>query len=240
MNLPGDCRLEGVVRQQLLVHEEIPYTSHNSSACAIIDVPDPSFVESLVRKAIAHVKRYSLEGSDPGVCVACEEAPSLTRLMEFGQACTREIVTQKEAMAASVDAHLSGHGGTNDGIIGAAAAVGLTASGWSGRFIEYGRLRHFPDPVRVTDLEDSHMLMVSIDRDAGIPAPEHLVYTKGWLRPRLLGNRAVVLVSPKGEGVWEAVGEKRHKQTEMERSLSRGIEEKPSPLDKDFRVASVR
>jgi hypothetical protein len=215
--LPEYCRLEGVVRQQLLVHEAIPYTSHNSSACVILNVPDRSFVQSLTRRAMGHVIRHSLEGSDPGVCVACEEGSSLARLMEFGRACTRQVVTQKQAMAASLDAHLSGHGGTNDGIIGAAAAVGLTASGWSGRFIEYGRLRDFPTPVRLTDLERALMLVVSIDRDARVPAPEDLVYTKGWLRPRLLGNRPVVLVSPRGEGVWETVGEKRHKQREMEK-----------------------
>lgn len=218
--LPGYCRLEGVVRQQLLVHKEIPYTSHNSSACVIIDTPDPTVVESLTERAIAHVKRHSLEGSDPGVCVACAKSSSLTLLMEFGRTCTRKVVTQKQAMAASRDAHLSGHGGTNDGIIGAAAAVGLTASGWSGRFIEYGRLRDFPDLVRVTELERSHMLVVSNDRDARIPAPDDLVYTKGWLRPRLWGSKAVVLVTPREEGVWEAIGEKRHKRTEMEKSFA--------------------
>ena len=41
-------------------------------------------------------------------------------------------------MTAEAGIHLSGHGGTNDGIIGATAAVGLTACGWSARFLEYG------------------------------------------------------------------------------------------------------
>jgi hypothetical protein len=34
--LPEDCRLWGVVRRQLLVDARIPYTSHNSSACAVV------------------------------------------------------------------------------------------------------------------------------------------------------------------------------------------------------------
>jgi hypothetical protein len=38
--LPEGCRLRGVVRQQLLVDDRIPYTSHNSSACLIVEVPD--------------------------------------------------------------------------------------------------------------------------------------------------------------------------------------------------------
>jgi hypothetical protein len=214
--LPEGCRMEGVVRQQLLVDDRIPYTSHNSSACVMVDAPDPSWVDLLVDRAIEHVKRHSLEGSDPGLCVISEGDGGLVRLMEFGRACAARIATQREALEAASGAHLSGHGGTNDGIIGAAAAVGLTASGWSGRFIEYGNLRRLPDPIRVLELERSHIVVVSGDRDARVPAPEDLVYTKGWLRPRLWGRRAVLLVTPKEEGSWESLGNKRNgKKKEM-------------------------
>jgi len=212
--LPEGCRVEGVVRQQLLVDDRIPYTSHNSSACFMVDAPDGSWVTLLTARAIEHVKRHSLEGSDPGLCVACEGNGSLAKLIAFGRACTSRIVTQKEALEAASKWHLSGHGGTNDGIIGAAAAVGLTASGWSGRFIEYGKLRKFQDPIHVLELERSNIVVVSWDRDARVPAPEDLVYTKGWLRPRLWGKRAVLLVTPRNEGVWESIGERRNKGKE--------------------------
>jgi tRNA(Ile2) C34 agmatinyltransferase TiaS len=212
--LPEGCRVEGVIRQQLLVDDRIPYTSHNSSACVMVDAPDPSLVTLLIDRAIEHVKRHSLEGSDPGLCVACEGDAALARLIAFGRACTARIVSQKGAMEAASSLHLSGHGGTNDGIIGAAAAVGLTASGWSGRFIEYGKLRRFPDPIRVLELERSNIVVVSNDRDARVPAPEDIVHTKGWLRPRLWGKRAVLLVTPKDEGVWESIGGRRHKGKE--------------------------
>ena len=212
--LPEGCRMEGVVRQQLLVDERIPYTSHNSSACVIVDAPDDSWVTLITERAIQHVERHSLGGSDPGLCIACNGNGSLASLIAFGRTCTSRIVTQREALEAARKSHLSGHGGTNDGIIGAAAAVGLTASGWSGRFIEYGELRKFPDPIRVLELERSHILVVSNDRDARVPADEDLVHTKGWLRPRLWGNRAVLLVAPKEDGVWESVGQKRNKGKE--------------------------
>ena len=42
--LPEGCRVEGVVRQQLLVDDRIPYTSHNSSACVMVDAPDASWL----------------------------------------------------------------------------------------------------------------------------------------------------------------------------------------------------
>jgi tRNA(Ile2) C34 agmatinyltransferase TiaS len=206
--------LTGVVRQQLLVHELIPYTSHNSSACAVVLAPDTSVVDTLIAKAAAHLESHSLEGSDPGLCVAWGENGALSGLTAFGKRCTREIVTQREAMEAASCFHLSGHGGTNGGIIGAAAAVGLTASGWSGRFIEYGRLRDFPSTVAVSELEKSQMKVVSVDRDAAIPAPEDVVHTRSWLRPRLWAGQAVVLVAPSGPGKWVSLGEKRGKGTD--------------------------
>lgn len=209
--LPDGCSLWGVVRQQLLVQDDIPYTSHNSSACVVVDMHDPSVLDQITDKAIEHVERYAFDGSDPGVCVAWEGDATLFDLTDFGRDCTRRVTTQKEAMKVASGVHLSGHGGTNDGIIGAAAAVGLTASGWSGRLIEFNRLRDFPDIVPVRDLERSDILVVSLDRNAQVPAPEDLVHTKGWLRPRLWGNRAVLSCKAIANGVWESLGEKRKK-----------------------------
>jgi hypothetical protein len=210
--LPDGCCMRGVVRQQLLVHEEVPYTSHNSAACVIVDAPDASFMQPVIEGALNHVETYALEGSDPGVCVAGEGNPALPRLTEFGRVCTHTVVAQGEALKAASTFHLSGLGGTNDGIIGAAAAVGLTAGGWSGRFIEFGRLRDFPDVVRIADLEHSGILVVSVDRNATVPGPEDLVHTNGWLRPRLWGRRPALLVRPNGNGTWQSIGEKRRRK----------------------------
>jgi hypothetical protein len=120
-------------------------------------------------------------------------------------------VTQEEALQAASRVHLSGHGGTNDGIIGAVAAVGLTAYGWGGRFIEFGRLRDFDKEVYVSDIERTGIRVVSIDRDAQIPAPEDLVMTGGWLRPRLWGGRPILPVT-KNHDHWVTVGKKNRKK----------------------------
>lgn len=207
--LPEGCSIWGVVRQQLLVHEMIPYTSHNSSACVVVDMPDPGLMEELVSRAARHLEHHALEGSDPGLCVTHEKDPALPGLIAFSRQCTSRVVTQRDALEAARKAHLSGHGGTNDGIIGAAAAVGLTAHGWSGRFIEFGNLRDLPDSVRVSELEKLNVIPVSLDRDGQVPAPEDLVQTKGWLRPRLWGNKPILPVIPAGDGVWESLGGKR-------------------------------
>jgi hypothetical protein len=108
--------------------------------------------------------------------------------------------------------HLSGHGGTNDGIIGAAAAVGLTLSGWSGRFIEWENLRDWPRRTTVAHLKSSGIEVLSIDRNAMMPARDDIVETNGWLRPRLIGHRPVLLVKPRGQSEWANIDKKRSKK----------------------------
>jgi hypothetical protein len=96
--------------------------------------------------------------------------------------------------------------------------VGLTASGWSGRFIEFQRLRDFSDKISVADLEQAGIVIISIDRNAPVPAPHDMVDTKGWLRPRLWGGRPSLPVSSAGQNLWEAVGsEKRNNKNTKER-----------------------
>ena len=213
--LPEACRLWGVVRQQLPVMDEIPYTSHNSSACAIIEAPDYSILSDLIERAVNHVVRHAAPGSDPGVCVACEDDPALEELMEFALKCSKQVVTQKEAMNACACIHLSGHGGTNDGIIGAAAGVGLCAYGRSGRLIEYNsRLRDFSSQVTVSELEARGIKVISIDRDALTPSPQDIVDTQGWLRPRLWEGKALLPVAKNGSLIWETLARKHKKKEE--------------------------
>lgn len=209
--IPKECKVWGVVRQQLLVDERIPYTSHNSSACVVVDCPKPSLTEELLMTARLHIESEFLPGSDPGLCFICENDPALPQLQAFGRRCTTQIVTQAEALQAAGSSHLSGHGGTNDGIIGAAAAVGLTSAGWSGRFIEFSSLRNFPERVTVWALMQKNIHVVSLDRDACCPSPEDDVLTKGWFRPRLWGHEAVLPVKLVGAGLWESMGQKRSK-----------------------------
>ena len=207
--LPEGCSMWGVVRQQLLVDPSIPYTSHNSSACAIIDAPDDSVVPRLIEQGAAHIAEHFIEGSDPGMCIVAENSPALADLMAFGRRAAVEVVTQSDAMKAAEGVHLSGHGGTSDGIIGAAAGVGLTAWGWSGRFVEYGngmRLRDFGPEVEVAALEASGMLVLPVDRNVVSPRPADIVVTAEWLRPRLWGGMPSLPVTLDAPGRWLVFG----------------------------------
>ncbi|MFY9397418.1 MAG: hypothetical protein WAR22_03555 [Desulfomonilia bacterium] len=212
--LPKGCSLWGVVRHQLPVLKEIPYTSHNSSACAVIEVPDRTILSEIVSRAVDHVVKHAAPGSDPGVCVACEDDPAIARLIDFGLRCSQRVVTQKEAMEACRGIHLSGHGGTNDGIIGAAAAAGLCAYGRSGRFIEYGRLRDIPSVVSVSELEAKGIMVISVDRDATALGPHDMIDTQGWLRPRLWDGGALLPVRRNDGQGWKPLlaGKNRKKE----------------------------
>jgi tRNA(Ile2) C34 agmatinyltransferase TiaS len=211
-DLPHGCECLGVVRQQLFVCDAIPYTSHNSAACLIAEIPSLDLLNDTIDSAVNHIEDYSMDDSDPGLCVVTEFEPSIKRLIDFGHCCACAVSTQKQALEAAKNVHLSGHGGTNDGIIGAAAAVGLTVSGWSGRFIEYGDLRDLPDEVSIENLKNMGMEIVSMDRDSNVPAPDDTVMTNGWIRPRLLGHLPVLFVNPVAKGQWRNVYSKRKKR----------------------------
>ena len=207
--LPPEARLWGVLRHQLLVDDRIPYTSHNSPACAVVEA-DAALVPRLIELAVQHIAELASPGSDPGLCVARDDA-DLSRVIEFARACTRSVRTQQEAktIAAEAGVHLSGHGGTNDGIIGAAAAVGLSACGWSGRFLEYGGgLRELPDPISVAELQARGIYPVPLDHNATVLSPDTLITTKGWPRPRFWAGQAILPVQYQ-YGHWVALGKER-------------------------------
>lgn len=185
--LPDGVRPIGVLRHQLLVDPRIPYTSHNSPAVSVVDLEDAALIPRVIDAAIAHLDELCSLGSDPGLCVARDDT-DLSALVAFGLSCTREIRSQSEAMEAAHAVHLSGHGGTNDGIIGAAAGVGLTAYGWSGRFIEYGGLRGLPNPVTVGQLRTQGIRTVTLDHDATVLSDDIEIDTNDWVSPRSWGG----------------------------------------------------
>ena len=208
--LPGEYRTVGVVRHQLPRLENIPYTSNNSSACAIIEVMDGGSAEALEKRAVEHLLACCAPGSDPGLCVAPEEGVT-PEMVEFGQAATGTVLTQQAAMDTARSVTLHGLGGTNDGIIGACAAVGLTKFGWCGRFIEFGRLRALRGDLRVQDLTEAGIQVVSVDRDPLIPLPGDRLEDARWIRPSLWAGHPVLQVRATGPGVWTTAHGKRGK-----------------------------
>jgi hypothetical protein len=126
-----------IVRHQLLDDPRVPYTSKNGSASIRIERADASDIEWLARETKKWMLEWFIEGSDPGLCIV-ESVPG--EVAEFGLRCKRDLVKQTEAreLAAKHSIHLEGLGGTNDGVIGALAAVGLASTGDDGRIVHVG------------------------------------------------------------------------------------------------------
>jgi tRNA(Ile2) C34 agmatinyltransferase TiaS len=139
-NLRAACEQAGLARSgyisrhQLLVHEDIPYTSHNSAMCCRAETED---LEALIPFCRAFMDRSCAEGSDPGLCIALEGRGEENDLITFGQRAKREVLCKADARALASrlgeSVFLSEHGGTGDGIVGALAGCGLRMSGYDGR-----------------------------------------------------------------------------------------------------------
>ncbi|MFN8644737.1 MAG: hypothetical protein U0802_24885 [Candidatus Binatia bacterium] len=197
----GLARLRGVVRQQLLVDPRIPYTSHNSPACLVLEL-DAAGAARAFDAAAQYVARRSADGSDPGLCLA--EAASLNGAVRaFGVRASVAVVTKAEAidLAARERLRLVELGGTGDGIIGALAGVGLTAGGNAGRFLEYGEgLRELGESITAGALRGRGLGVLNLARNAEWVPDDAAVFVGDRLRPRLLGGQAVLLVDHGPEG----------------------------------------
>lgn len=124
-----------IVRHQLLFDERIPYTSQNGSASIWLESDWEADVDQLFTLVSAAMRADYIPGSDPGLCIVERVPPEVTA---FGRRCQQAIVTREEAyeLAASFSIRLEGLGGTNGGVIGALAAVGLAATGDDGRVVQ--------------------------------------------------------------------------------------------------------
>lgn len=209
--LAGECRARGlqwrgVTRHQFLLDPAIPYTSHNSGACVIIEA-DADI--GALGFAFEFVSDRSASGSDPGVCIAGADAVS-DELVEFGRAAARSVLTMQEAFAQAQQAGvlLRALGGTGQGVIGALASVGQCAAGHEGRFIDLPGLRGLCGCVSRRRLEE---VGIRLDHRAGDvrPGDDDRYETLDWVRPRLVGGQAVLRVEwSESDNAWIPVDRK--------------------------------
>ncbi len=123
-------------------------------------------------------------------------------IVAFGGRAKREVVPRHDAelLAREAGVHLSAHGGSGLGVIGALAAVGLRAGGGDGRFLELGELRHMRGEVRVGALRASGVARFQRDGVAVDPADDEIVRVGDWCRPVLRDGVAVLLLTEVNDG----------------------------------------
>lgn len=143
-----------VTRHQLLMHPDIPYTSHNSSMCFAAEIR-PEFLDLFTEYAQAFLMRESAPGSDPGLCIVnCDRLANSDALIAFGRRAKTAILSKEEAygLAGRLNVHLSEHGGTGLGVVGALAGCGLRLTGNDGRFRGHFRVTAANSQLCVAEL----------------------------------------------------------------------------------------
>jgi tRNA(Ile2) C34 agmatinyltransferase TiaS len=131
----------GVTRHQLFVHPSIPFTSHNS--CAVIHVEAAAEAQEEIFDLTKKMMLADfIEGSDPGLATA-HNVQITPAIVAFGQDAKTIVVTQQRAreLAANCKIHFEGLGGTEGGVIGAIAGLGLASLKSDGRFLLKGKNR---------------------------------------------------------------------------------------------------
>jgi hypothetical protein len=190
----GLAEVLGITRHQLLVSPEIPYTSHNSSACLLIDA-ELENEEQLWQACCDFLLRESAPGSDAGLCLADWQTVS-AQVRAFGLRAKQVVLTQLEAEQTSLNnsIRLQGLTGTHGGVIGALAGVGLHREGNDGRFLWLPGLRELSGIHTAAEICTLGHIE-SIRPLEGLElSPETLVDVGEWVRPVLRGGQAILYV----------------------------------------------
>lgn len=187
-----DWRCLRILRHQLFFDPRVPYTSKNGSASITFEPRGKAEPTKLADLCEHMMQQWFVEGSDPGLCVV-EVVPQ--EITEFGWRCKTEVVTQGMAreLAASHGVFLKGLGGTEGGVIGALAVVGLAVTGDDGRVVQHGE---WPDDlsgcVSLDILHEREIDVVDMDRSTRITAG--IVDVGKHLRPNRRNGRTVLFV----------------------------------------------
>ena len=134
-----------ICRHQLFFDPRVPYTSQNGSASIQLPRGDAMPRAALIDTVREAMRAWFVEGSDPGLAVTTSSSAAMD---SFAARARTDVVTQDEARAAAAASgcHLEGLGGTNQGIIGALAAIALAAGGENGRVVHVEGWP-WPDPL---------------------------------------------------------------------------------------------
>jgi hypothetical protein len=183
-----------VTRHQLLVHPDIPYTSHNSSACLAGQGGDGD-ASKLLDAGRSFLLANFHAGANPGLCVHRADAVP-PPLLELARRAQREVLRLDafDAAIRPLGLALWSGGETGQGRIGACAGVALRASGDDGRFIGLAGIRDLDGRLPVEEIVARSGVSEVRSVDGRRLEADTPIDTEGWVRPNLLGGRAVLVV----------------------------------------------
>ncbi len=187
-----DWRCLRIVRHQLFFDPRVPYTSKNGSASIALESHGDGGLDRLTDLCVRVMREWFVVGSDPGLCVTDTVPDAVT---EYGRLCQRDLVTQAMAheLATAHRLRLMGLGGTEGGVIGALAAVGLAITGDDGRVVQHGEWPEDlcgPVPVEAVLSRDIEVE----DADRSIRIRHGVVDVGKHLRPNRRAGQTVLFV----------------------------------------------
>lgn len=188
-----------ISRHQLFVHEDVPFTSHNSAMCFELHLEGKDITQ-VIDFAGDFLEHRAEQGADPGLCVAAHDAClDKSALIAFGRSAKGQIMHKEQAynLAHASGVHLSEHGGTGDGIIGALAGVGLRMAGDDGRYRGWYHLGLPGESLTVGELCSYPFVDVVTTTD-GACLHEQAVITIGSEKIKTIrsNNSQVIMVTP--------------------------------------------
>jgi hypothetical protein len=205
--LASHARGRMILRHQLLEDPRVPCTKKNGCASIAFE-PLASFShDSFLASVRKMVVSWSPTGSDPGLCVTGNVPQAVS---DWGIRCQRELVKQSEARQIAAEQHiyLEGLGGTQDGVIGALAAVGLMATKNDGRVIHFdSNGADWYDLTGCLDVNEirQHGVNEILIMGTGEPLPAGIVDIGKRLRPNYRQGKVVLYVAQNESLAWEAV-----------------------------------
>jgi len=194
----GIARLICITRHQLLVHKDIPYTSHNSSACLLMEC-EPEKEKDLTAFSRDFLLRESAPGSDAGLCIASIIAINLA-IENWGKNAKKIVLNKALAheLAQQNHIYLEGLTGEKIGVIGALAAVGLRHAGNDGRVLWLPFLRETEGIFSAAELKNRLCIDIITTKEGTTVSYDDKIIADGWLRP-VMRNKAITLIVEKTE-----------------------------------------
>lgn len=195
-----------VTRHQLLIHKDIPYTSHNSCMCFSCNIEEADF-ELVKNTCLEYLIKESAIGSDPGIAVADIEKVDGSKLVTYGFDAKRRILTKNEAyeIAEMSGVWLREAGGTGDGVIGALAGIGLRIWGNDGDL--KGKLATLKKETTytVSEILATGYIEDVVDEVGEALSKDESVYILWKAKPTLNKNRLTLYVRRNEKGEWSSM-----------------------------------
>ena len=183
----------GITRHQFLIHPEIPYTTHNSSAC--LKIQSDMSLKEIINKCREFIQFLFHPGADPGLCITFEDQFN-NDILNYAKKAQLEVVKKEEAifLAKNNNILLEEHGGEGIGIIGALSGCFLRMDGNDGRFIAHKGIREAKPHMTSKEIISKTAVELIVDENGSELRDQEVIITNNWIRPDLINNKIIMKV----------------------------------------------